>query len=115
MNKQRKMRQKCRKKLGKLADEIMHEAATQVDAMKKRVNAAKMRPINLVGKPTKPPGLTRKKRQSNKMGRFAAGGCVVDNTPLQDGLRQGFEKKGVWSSTLRKWFFPKGNEPNNVR
>ena len=109
------MRQKCRKKLGKFADEIMRQSEKQVDAMKSRVNAATMRPVNLVGYPTKPAGLTRKKRQSNKMGRFVAGGCVVDNTPLQDGLRQGFEVKGVWSSTLRKWFFPKGSEPNNVR
>lgn len=115
MDKERQARQRRNKRLGKLVRSYVETEKALVADMRQRVANGTTKPVNWVSSTKPKPGLSRKKRTSNVAGRFVAGKFVVDGTSLNDGLRHGFDKCGIWSSKQKKWFFPIGQEPNGIR
>lgn len=114
MDRQRKNRQRKNKRLGKLTKAYVAESKLLVDDMRQRVNASTTKPVNWVSTCKKTPTLSRKKRIEDKQGRLEVNGLFAVSDNLQDGLRKGYDLRGgIWSSSVRKWFFT--NNINNVR
>lgn len=114
MDKQRKNRQRRNKRLGKLVKTYVAESKVLVADMRQRVSESTMKPVNWVSACKKTPTLSRKKRIEDKQGRLEVCGLFVVNDNLQDGLRKGYDLRGgIWSSSVRKWFFT--DNINNVR